>query len=335
MRGMLCWFRLFLHRKQPVDDGTAHADGTWRLVLENSPWWDCPAFRDLTHEVDVDEDGVPKRGEDGKILMKSRSPMNEELEFRFLERWWFEVVKLPLRRFRNGDVVVPALYPAWKKETGQIEGEREWWWKFYDEGGKPPDIWGENNNDQAEWKGSEEGEIREIMEDGSEEGETREKKHMEEERKSSEGEIRDNGNVEESITQEGEVNDDENVGEGNVDNMDANDVAIEEEESREGVMNHPGDIEEEGSKEGKIRDDADMEDRGQDEKIRQGDVEDQQGRQISEDGQVEGAHIMSDGSLFGDKDMEEGSQSGEIDGDEDMEDGGVGLMSDGSLFGDR
>lgn len=67
------------------------------MVLDNSPWWDCPLYHNF-------------RGLD---------PRNAALQRDFLKLWRAEGIKMPVRRFRNGDVVCRGDYDAWVEEVGE------------------------------------------------------------------------------------------------------------------------------------------------------------------------------------------------------------------------
>lgn len=99
MKGMLRWFRHFF--KCPLDHG--EADGMWRMVLDNSPWWDCPLYDHIRY---VD-------------------PRSPDLEREFLRVWRVRGVTMPVRRLRNGDVVCREGYDAWVQEVG--EGAAQDW----------------------------------------------------------------------------------------------------------------------------------------------------------------------------------------------------------------
>ncbi|KAF5626066.1 hypothetical protein F52700_8781 [Fusarium sp. NRRL 52700] len=60
----------------------------------------------------------------GKIRMVKRTPHFVELEDEFLERWWFKAAKLKLRRFDNGDAVLPITAQSYRDMYG--EKAMEW-----------------------------------------------------------------------------------------------------------------------------------------------------------------------------------------------------------------
>ncbi|KAH7014983.1 hypothetical protein EDB80DRAFT_706797 [Ilyonectria destructans] len=107
MRAMLTWFRRCFGKPQPDDDASAHADGMWRDVLLSSPWFDCPEFMDLLWEVARDRSGNVVLNHLGQAMVVERDPRKAELEEQFLDRWWFRVARLPVRRWPTGDVVMP------------------------------------------------------------------------------------------------------------------------------------------------------------------------------------------------------------------------------------
>lgn len=104
---MLTWFRRCFGKPQPEEDPTAHADGIWRDVLLSSPWFDCPEFMDLLWEVARDRSGNMVLNQQGQGMVVERDPRKAELEEQFLDRWWFRVARLPVRRWPTGDVVMP------------------------------------------------------------------------------------------------------------------------------------------------------------------------------------------------------------------------------------
>jgi hypothetical protein len=73
--------------------------------------------------------------EEGTAL-EYRNPCHEELEELFLDRWWFVAAQLPIRRFKNGDVVLPLsekyyleMYGddamLWKKARKHVDDEED------------------------------------------------------------------------------------------------------------------------------------------------------------------------------------------------------------------
>ncbi|KAH6989525.1 hypothetical protein BKA56DRAFT_611780 [Ilyonectria sp. MPI-CAGE-AT-0026] len=107
MRAMVTWFRRCFGKPQPEEDAAAHADGIWRDVLLSSPWFDCPDFMDLLWEVARDRNGNMVLNHLGQGMVVERDPRKAELEEQFLDRWWFRVARLPVRRWPTGDVVMP------------------------------------------------------------------------------------------------------------------------------------------------------------------------------------------------------------------------------------
>ena len=95
----------------------AHEDGLWRDVLLSSPWFDCPIFDDLLHKPQI-RNG-PGGEKHGKVHMVKRNPHFVELEDEFLERWWFKATKLKLRRFDNGDAVLPITAQSYRDMYGE------------------------------------------------------------------------------------------------------------------------------------------------------------------------------------------------------------------------
>ncbi|KAG5753434.1 hypothetical protein H9Q70_003938 [Fusarium xylarioides] len=103
-------------------DMHAHEDGLWRDVLLSSPWFDCPIFDDLLHKPQIRNDAGGKKH--GKVRMVKRNPHFVELEDEFLERWRFKAAKLKLRRFDNGDAVLPITAQSYRDMYG--EKAMEW-----------------------------------------------------------------------------------------------------------------------------------------------------------------------------------------------------------------
>lgn len=102
----------------------AHADGTWRIVLDSSPWYDCPYFKDLalkpvgTSDLDFTYFNEWKPYEEG-IALENRNACHAELEYEFLARWRSKTVQLmPLRRFKNGDAVIPLTADIYRLNHG-------------------------------------------------------------------------------------------------------------------------------------------------------------------------------------------------------------------------
>ncbi|KAJ4246243.1 hypothetical protein NW762_013591 [Fusarium torreyae] len=104
----------------------AHEDGLWRRVLLSSPWFDCPIFEDLLSEPQKTKDGEIMRRKNGEVRMKRRDPHFAGLEAEFFRRWWFEASQLPLRRFENGDAVLPMTAPYYRT----LYGDEAMKWKI-------------------------------------------------------------------------------------------------------------------------------------------------------------------------------------------------------------
>ncbi|UPK89932.1 hypothetical protein LCI18_000867 [Fusarium solani-melongenae] len=93
-------------------------DGLWREVLLGSPWFDSPVFWDLLWKVAVDHNGKPRLDGNGEVIMKPRDPRSGVLEMRFFDRWWLTASRLPLRRFENGDAVLPITMAYYQAQNG-------------------------------------------------------------------------------------------------------------------------------------------------------------------------------------------------------------------------
>lgn len=117
LQGMLTWWRMCL--QVPVSTRIGESDdGLWKDVLMSSPWFDCPIFRDLLWEVEKDDNGQPKTKDNGEVVMKERDARSAVLEKEFFDRWWLTASKLPLRRFENGDAVLPITEKYYQAQYG-------------------------------------------------------------------------------------------------------------------------------------------------------------------------------------------------------------------------
>ncbi|KAJ3521748.1 hypothetical protein NM208_g13152 [Fusarium decemcellulare] len=94
----------------------AHGGRQWDFhdmhgMLTCSPWFDCPVFDDLLWE-DV-------KLKNGKIMKKHREPRSAEMEEAFLDTWCYQASQLRMRRFPNGDVVLPITAPYFRSVYGE------------------------------------------------------------------------------------------------------------------------------------------------------------------------------------------------------------------------
>ncbi|KAF5023180.1 hypothetical protein F66182_4761 [Fusarium sp. NRRL 66182] len=139
-------------------------DGLWRSLLLGSPWFDCPIFEDLLFEIRKKANGEVMLDKDGNPQKQKRDPRSEELEEAFFDRWWYKASKLPLRRFPNGDAVLPISAPyfrdmygheamAWEiGETEEVAVEAE-----DDEmGDEAGDVGSDGTVEDEEWPGERE-----------------------------------------------------------------------------------------------------------------------------------------------------------------------------------
>ncbi|EEU37800.1 uncharacterized protein NECHADRAFT_88231 [Fusarium vanettenii 77-13-4] len=120
IRTMRIWWRMCHQDSVPTHIDVSN-DGLWRDLLMSSPWFDCPLFRDLLWEVVTDDNGQPRTetvdGED-LITLKRRDPRLGELETNFVRRWWLVASQVPLRRFENGDAVLPITAKHYEARYG-------------------------------------------------------------------------------------------------------------------------------------------------------------------------------------------------------------------------
>lgn len=130
--GMLIWWRKCLRHRSSTYIGES-SDGLWKDVLLSSPWFDCPVFYDLLWEVMLDLEGQPRIDTEGKVMVKERNPKSAALEEQFFERWWLTASRLPLRRFENGDAVLPITVQYYQAQYGNAGME----WNM------PPTNWAE------------------------------------------------------------------------------------------------------------------------------------------------------------------------------------------------
>ncbi|KAF7562945.1 hypothetical protein G7046_g1198 [Stylonectria norvegica] len=107
----LFWDQLDRHNRNDKD-------GLWRVMLLNSPWWDCPDFKDLLKEPKKGADGKPVRGADDEVVMVHRDFRRPSAEREFFDRWW-QLSKLPMRRFKNGNVLIPRRVEHYKRFYGE------------------------------------------------------------------------------------------------------------------------------------------------------------------------------------------------------------------------
>jgi hypothetical protein len=112
-------------------------------VLLSSPWFDCPIFEDLLRKPQIRNGEVRKKN--GKVLMMKRDPRFVELEDKFLERWWFKAAKLKLRRFDNGDAVLPITAKGYR----DMYGEKAMEWKIEEEEDKAYETAESVNGEEA------------------------------------------------------------------------------------------------------------------------------------------------------------------------------------------
>ncbi|KAI8677763.1 hypothetical protein NCS55_00494100 [Fusarium keratoplasticum] len=117
LQGMLTWWRICLHAAIPARVGESNV-GLWQDVLLSSPWFDCPIFEDLLWEVVTDGNGQPKTYVSGDVMVGLRNPKSAVLEKEFFERWWLMASRLSLRRFENGDAVVPITTEYYRAQYG-------------------------------------------------------------------------------------------------------------------------------------------------------------------------------------------------------------------------
>lgn len=132
LQGMLTWWRMCRQVTIPSGIGESN-DGLWRDVLLSSPWFDCPVFYDLLLEVVTDFEGQPWTDTEGKVMVKERNPGSAALEEEFFKRWWLTASRLPLRRFENGDAVLPITMEYYQAQYGTTGME----WHM------PPTDWAE------------------------------------------------------------------------------------------------------------------------------------------------------------------------------------------------
>ncbi|KAF9768102.1 hypothetical protein IL306_014656 [Fusarium sp. DS 682] len=161
-----------MHSPHPQETQQAHEDGLWRRVLLSSPWFDCPIFEDLLRKPQIVNGKV--RRKNGEVVMKRRDPHFEELEEEFLERWWFKASKLKLRRFDNGDAVLPITARSYR----DMYGEEAMKWKIEEEVAETDEA-AEGGNVEDEHE--EESDDEESSEEESSEEESSEEESFEEE----------------------------------------------------------------------------------------------------------------------------------------------------------
>ncbi|CAM1503581.1 Fc.00g011720.m01.CDS01 [Cosmosporella sp. VM-42] len=118
MEGMISWYRRCLGRPSPPAN-TPGSDGIWKDVLKTSPWWDCLLFFHLIYTAKRDENGeLVKKANGAQIFINRELEGKPELEAEFLHIWREQAKEMPLRRFKNGDIVTPLFFEAYKEERG-------------------------------------------------------------------------------------------------------------------------------------------------------------------------------------------------------------------------
>ncbi|KAM0427945.1 hypothetical protein ACHAPT_007405 [Fusarium lateritium] len=117
LRGMLTWWRICLQVPIPTRFDTGN-DGLWRDLLMSSPWFDCPIFWDLLWEYAKNNTGLPGGNDNAGLVPMPRDPRSSMLEEEFFERWWVLASGLPLRRFENGDAVLPITAMYYQAQYG-------------------------------------------------------------------------------------------------------------------------------------------------------------------------------------------------------------------------
>lgn len=93
------------------------SDGVWRFALLSSPWWDCPIFDYLLWKPEGRDDRDLGRWDPGTVLEK-RVSRHVELERDFLNTWDYVATTFPMRRFSNGDAVLPLTRDFFREKYG-------------------------------------------------------------------------------------------------------------------------------------------------------------------------------------------------------------------------
>ncbi|RSL96632.1 hypothetical protein CDV31_013405 [Fusarium ambrosium] len=140
--GMMLWWRECTQSHTTTAIGE-NDDGIWKDFLMSSPWFDCLMFYDLLWEVVMGCDGLPQTDSNGKVMVKTRNPKSAALEKEFFERWWLTASRLPLRRFENGDAVLPITARYYQAQHGTAS--MEWHMPPTDWVEKDDDIWDEGD----------------------------------------------------------------------------------------------------------------------------------------------------------------------------------------------
>ncbi|KAG8666841.1 hypothetical protein FPOAC2_11974 [Fusarium poae] len=101
----------------PLSGPETFQDGIWRKTLLSSPWFDCPTFEILLSRPIGSNDLDMTPWEPGTRLV-TRDPRHPELLILFLEKWWLEAVNWHMRRFDNGDLVLPLTAGYYEEQYG-------------------------------------------------------------------------------------------------------------------------------------------------------------------------------------------------------------------------
>lgn len=129
MEGMIAWYRRFWHQKADGPE-VNHSDGMWCMVLETSPWFDWPEFRDLRMKIAQDDQGNDVFDENGNLVWVKKDPVEictPELEAEFIDRWKRVANTRRLRLFPNTVVpVLPFSLSTWIRDYAEADNTPSW-----------------------------------------------------------------------------------------------------------------------------------------------------------------------------------------------------------------
>ncbi|KAJ4002518.1 hypothetical protein NW752_012483 [Fusarium irregulare] len=126
------------------ENGTG-SDGIWRYALISSPWWDCPVFEYLLRKPAGTDDRNLVGWEAGTAL-EERDPHHSVLEREFLNKWEHVSTAFPMRRFANGDAVLPITQNYFREKYGDKAME----WNIGNEADEADEVDGAGEADGAE-----------------------------------------------------------------------------------------------------------------------------------------------------------------------------------------
>lgn len=122
MQDILGWTRIefgLVPTRESSPEHVIMANGAWRLVHALSPWCGMVEFERLLWEPATDV----ARDEHGLLGMTRRSPYALGMERKYLDIWEQVIVRRPVWRYPDGQLLVPQLVQWSVDRIGGLEGE--------------------------------------------------------------------------------------------------------------------------------------------------------------------------------------------------------------------